>query len=194
MRVTVPGAETSSVDIRNLVPETRYQFSIAAYTWEQELPFDQSTTVTTPGCKLTFLERGTQLSFLYRFAAWRAEQRGLWTDHCPIYYPSELNFLTKCSLVNWILTQFEALELISLLILRLWSLKFLEISDLGVKVESWELKNAESGSCKWPRGRKKGSFRATHTHTPFFQWVPLGFLKAKNKVMIGQRSQPKYYQ
>ena len=38
---------------------------------------------------------------------------------------------------------FEALELNPLLILRLWSLEFLEIYDFGVKVGSCEPKNAE---------------------------------------------------
>ena len=43
------------------------------------------------------------------------------------------------------LAQFEAPELNFLLILRLWSFKFLEICDLGVKVGSCEFKNAEMG-------------------------------------------------
>ncbi len=51
-RVVIPGAETDFVDIKGLIPETRYEFSIAAYTWETELPFDQTTRVTTPECKL----------------------------------------------------------------------------------------------------------------------------------------------
>ena len=46
---------------------------------------------------------GTQLSFWYRCAA-------------RIWDPCKLNFLTKCSLVNWSLAHFGALELNSVLI------------------------------------------------------------------------------
>ena len=56
-----------------------------------------------------------------------------------------LNFLTKCSLVNLSFAQFDALELNSLLILRLRSLKFLKIYDLGMKEGSQKLNNAEMG-------------------------------------------------
>ena len=107
---------------------------------------------------------GIQLLFWYRCEAWRAKQRGLWTDHCWIWDPSELNFSTKCSHVNWILAAFEALELNSLLILRLWSLKILEICNLGMKVRSWELKYAEIGSYEKTGRSEKRVFKATHTH------------------------------
>ena len=54
---------------------------------------------------------------------------------------------TKCSHVNWISAQFEALEQNFFSILMLWSLRFLEICDFGVKVESWEsLKHTEMGA------------------------------------------------
>ena len=82
-------------------------------------------------------------------------------DHCRIWDPSEQNFLTKCNHVNWILAQFEASELKCLLILRFWSLNFLEIFDLGVKAGSWELKNLlKWGSYQQPGGHEKGAFRA----------------------------------
>ena len=87
---------------------------------------------------------GTQLSFWYRCAAKKSEQRGLWMDHCRIWNPE-------------FLAQFEALELNSLLILRLWGLFFLKLCDLRMKVVCWELKNAEMGSCERPGEYEKGS-------------------------------------
>ena len=70
------------------------------------------------------------------------------------------------------MAQFEALELNSLLILRLWHLKFLKICDLGVKVGSWELENAEMGGLQmarraWKRGPQSRTF-------PIFQGVITG--------------------
>ena len=86
----------------------------------------------------------------------------------PNWNPSELNFQVKCSLVNWIFAQSEALEWNSFPILRLWSLKFLKMLDSGAKVGSWKLKNAEMGVLWMARRAWKGVFRAAHTHTPFF--------------------------
>ena len=69
----------------------------------------------------------------YKCVVLRAIQRGLWMNRCRIWDPIKLNFLTKYNLLNWILAQFETLELNFLLILRLWSLTFLEMCDLGWK-------------------------------------------------------------
>ena len=92
-----------------------------------------------------------------------------WTDHCRIRNPSELNFSTKCSHVNWILAQFEAMKLNSLQFLRFLSGNILEIYDFGVKVGSWGLKKCWNGSLasEWPGGCEKGVFRTAHTRTHF---------------------------
>ena len=73
------------------------------------------------------------------------------------------------SLVNWIFVQIEALERNSFPILRLWSLKIIEICHVrdesrGLRTEKRVLK---WGSSDRREGLKKGVFRAAHTRTPF---------------------------
>ena len=89
------------------------------------------------GGALNFLGKGVQPKELNKGAR---ELYG--NDHCQIGDPRELNFWVKCSLVNQILAQLEALEWNSFPILRLWSFKFLEICDVGAKVEQ---RHAEMG-------------------------------------------------
>ena len=80
--------------------------------------------------------------------------------------PGELNFFTcelkfgpiEAWIVNWT----------SLLILRLWSLKFLEICDLCPD-GSLELKTCWNGILQTAKRGLKGVFRAAHTHIPFFR-------------------------
>ena len=80
-------------------------------------------------------------------------------------------FLNKCSHVNSILAHFEALELNSLLILRFWSFKFLEICDLEWKLDLENRKNAEMVVLGTARRVWKGVSRATHTSIIIFLWV-----------------------
>ena len=76
-----------------------------------------------------------------------------------IWDPVELNFISKCHGIhfNWIFGQFLALELkffANFKALETSSVKFLEICDLGVKVGSWEVKNAEMMVLWTARGEK----------------------------------------
>ena len=121
---------------------------------------------------LYLVPMGHSTFILAKVCSLKGWTEGLWTDHCWIWDPSELNFLTKYRLVNWILAQFEALELNSLLILRPSSLKFLQNCDLGVKEGSWELKNAEIGVLQMARRAWKRGRWAAHTCTPFSRECP----------------------
>ena len=75
--------------------------------------------------------------------------------------------------MNWILAHFVDAELNSLLILRLWSLKFLEICDFGVKVDSslWELQMLKRGVLRTIRRSWKGGLHSRTYPRPIFQWV-----------------------
>ena len=94
-----------------------------------------------------------------------------------------LNFWTKCSLVNWILTQFEAFEQNSLLILRVWrNLWF------GGKNKVLRTENAEIGSMRMTSRLWKGIFRTTHTCTPFFSECPFQHTAKLMCCSMGHRS------
>ena len=136
--------------------------------WNKEL-LSASTNVPRAG------RGGTQLSFWYMCVAQRAEQRGLWMYHCQIWDPSELNFWANCSLVNWILAQFEVLEHNSFPILRHWSLQLLKICDLGVKVGFSKLKKCSNGGlANGEEGMKWGTLGLHNTCTPYFNECPPG--------------------
>ena len=85
------------------------------------------------------------------FKAQQLKQVTNYQHHCIAEFGTLVNGISEWNVtilhddVNWHLAKYEALEVNSLLILRLWSLKFQETSDLGVKVGSWELKNAKMG-------------------------------------------------
>ena len=112
-----------------------------------------------------------QLLFWYRCVTRKAEQRGLWTDHCRIWDFSELNFLTKCSHMNrnfvWGLeANFEASEL-----------KFSRNLWFGVKVWSWELKNVEMWVLETARRAWKGLQGRTYPYPIFFRECLLGWYR-----------------
>ena len=115
----------------------------------------------------SFPGEGTQLSWALNFHF----GIGVWPER-PNRGACEQTTAQFGTLVNWSLTHLGALELSSTLILRLWSLKSLKICNLGVKVGSWEWKNAEMGVLRTARRAWKGVFRAAHTRTPFFREFP----------------------
>ena len=156
----------------------------------------------------SFRGGGHSTFMLVLCAAQRAGRRGLWTDRYRIWDPRELNFLTKCSLVNWNLPQFEALELNSLLILKLWSLKFLKIHGFwgeirvlraekcwngglangreGVKRgSSWQHISIPhfSGSAPWHGLRKAYSINVV-THTPPHKWPKYSWTKKSYQLIV----------
>ena len=91
---------------------------------------------------------------------WEVLVNGFWTL---------VSWISKCSLVNLVFAQFEALEWNSFHILRHWSLKFLEICDLRAKVRSWKLKKAEMGV--WRTARRAWTWRGSsgpHIPVPHF--------------------------
>ena len=67
--------------------------------------------VPPPAHPTTFPLPGGGGAFNFQFGIGvqpKGPNTGLWTDHCQIWDPCELKFLTKCSHVNEIIAQFEA--------------------------------------------------------------------------------------
>ena len=88
-----------------------------------------STSACVSALNLSYFSRNKT----YASSDWKSWTQELVNGPLPSLELQWTEFLNKCSLVNWILVQFEALKLNSLLILRLLSLNFIEIVILSWK-------------------------------------------------------------
>ena len=103
-------------------------------------------------------DTGTQLSFCYS-AGPEGPNRGTRERTTTEFGTHELNFLTKCSHVNWILVQFQVFGTELFASFEALALK---ICDFGMKVGSWELIYVEMGVLQMARKIAwKRVFRAT---------------------------------